>query len=122
MRKTLTFLAAATVATAGIGLPAWSAMRAALPDNSHAATPAGNADLIFVSGDDDGDDDNAGLRAGGDDDTGLRSRDHEDDDACEDDDATILCNGLANPAPAGTVAPPQNGLFGSDAAPQVQLK
>ena len=27
-----------------------------------------------------------------------------------------------NPAPAGTVAPPQNGLFGNGAPPQVQVK
>ncbi|PWE31275.1 PepSY domain-containing protein [Maritimibacter sp. 55A14] len=29
--------------------------------------------------------------------------------------------GARNPAPAGTVAPPQNGLFGNDAPPQVQV-
>ena len=27
----------------------------------------------------------------------------------------------ANPAPAGAVAPPQNGLFGNGAPPQVQV-
>jgi hypothetical protein len=27
-----------------------------------------------------------------------------------------------NPAPAGSVAPPQNGLFGNGAPPQVQVK
>lgn len=29
--------------------------------------------------------------------------------------------GAANPAPAGTVAPPQNGLFGTGTPPQVQV-
>lgn len=29
--------------------------------------------------------------------------------------------GARNPAPAGTVTPPQNGLFGSGAAPKVQM-
>jgi hypothetical protein len=29
--------------------------------------------------------------------------------------------GARNPAPAGTVAPPQNGLFGNGAPPQVQV-
>lgn len=29
--------------------------------------------------------------------------------------------GARNPAPAGTVAPPQNGLFGHGAPPQVQV-
>jgi len=38
--------------------------------------------------------------------------DHEDDDAR---------GGARNPAPAGTVAPPQNGLFGNGAPPQVQV-
>ena len=35
----------------------------------------------------------------------------------EDDDP----GGARNPAPAGTVAPPQNGLFGNGAPPQVQV-
>ncbi|MBC7133829.1 MAG: PepSY domain-containing protein [Roseovarius sp.] len=39
--------------------------------------------------------------------------DHEDDD----DDR----GGARNPAPAGSVAPPQNGLFGTGAAPKVQV-
>ena len=35
---------------------------------------------------------------------------------------TTTCRGGArNPAPAGTVAPPQNGLFGNGAPPQVQV-
>lgn len=38
--------------------------------------------------------------------------DYEDDD----DRGTV-----GNPAPAGTVAPPQNGLFGNGAPPQVQV-
>ena len=29
--------------------------------------------------------------------------------------------GVRNPAPAGTVAPPQNGLFGNGTPPQVQV-
>jgi hypothetical protein len=37
---------------------------------------------------------------------------HEDDDRR---------GGARNPAPAGTVAPPQNGLFGNGARPQVQV-
>ncbi len=39
--------------------------------------------------------------------------DHEDDDDQR--------GGAGNPAPAGTVAPPQNGLFGNGAPPQVQV-
>ncbi len=37
--------------------------------------------------------------------------DYEDDDR----------GGASNPAPAGTVAPPPNGLFGNGAPPQVQV-
>lgn len=40
--------------------------------------------------------------------------DHDDDD---DDDAAAM----ANPAPSGTVAPPQNGLFNNGTAPKVEL-
>lgn len=36
----------------------------------------------------------------------------------DDDDDRVPAN---NPAPAGTVAPPQNGLFGTGALPQVQV-
>ena len=114
MRKTLTFLAATTAITAGIGLPAWSAMRADTPADSLSAPFAArtsDAGLILVSGDDDDDDDHA-----------ERSRDREDDDDCEDDDGNAPCSGLANSAPAGTTAPPQNGLFGDGPPPQVQLK
>ena len=43
----------------------------------------------------------------------------DDDDDDDDDDER---NGSArNPAPAGTVTPPQNGLFGNGAPPQVQM-
>ncbi len=34
---------------------------------------------------------------------------------------TTAAVGAGNPAPAGTVAPPQNGLFGNGAPPQVQV-
>ena len=42
---------------------------------------------------------------------------YEDDDDYDNDDR----RGARNPAPAGTVAPPQNGLFGNGAPPQVQV-
>ncbi|MCF7701574.1 hypothetical protein [Loktanella sp. M215] len=99
MRKTLTFLAATTAITAGIGLPAWSAMRADTPANSLSApltARTSEAKLILVSGNDDNDDD-----------TAIRSRDREEDDDCEEEDGSTACSGtacsgLANPAPAGT--------------------
>ena len=109
MRKTLPLLVASTALTAMIGTTAWSAMSAA-PDGSprpFAAIwqdAAQSLPLILASDDDDDDDENHGSR-----------RDHDDDD---DDDCG---SGAPNPAPAGTVAPPQNGLFGTGAPPQVQV-
>ena len=70
------------------------------------------------------DDDDSGWREGsrrghgggdgGDDD------DDDDDDDCDDDDDDCR-GGARNPAPAGTVDPPQNGLFGNGAPPQAQV-
>ncbi len=112
MKKTLTLLVASTALTAAIGVPAWSAMQApsdvlrpvpALFDDAPKTMP-----LVLASDDDDDDRWRGGSRRGHDDD---------DDDDCDDD-----CQGGArNPAPAGTVAPPQNGLFGNGAPPQVQV-
>lgn len=117
MKKTLTFLAASTALTVVIGVPAWSAMQApsdgvlrpvaALFDDAAQAMP-----LVLASDDDD--DDNRWRE-------GSR-RGHDDDEDCDDDDDDDECRGGArNPAPAGTVAPPQNGLFGNGAPPQVQV-
>ncbi|SDX04815.1 hypothetical protein [Roseicitreum antarcticum] len=118
MRKTLTLLAASTALTAVIGTTAWSAMNAT-PDGSPQPFAAILQDaaqslpLILASDDDDDDEENHGSR-----------RDHDDDDDdedCDDDDDDDCRGGAPNPAPAGTVAPPQNGLFGSGAPPQVQV-
>lgn len=118
MRKTLTLLVASTALTAVIGTTAWSALSAA-PDGSprpFAAIwedAAQSLPLILASDDDDDDDENHGSR-----------RDHDDDDDdedCDDDDGDDCRGGARNPAPAGTVAPPQNGLFGNGAPPQVQV-
>ena len=115
MKKTLTLLVASTALTAAIGVPAWSAMQApadsvlrpiaALFDDSSQAMP------LILASDDDDDRWRDGSRRG-----------HDDDDDCDDDDDDDDCSGGArNPAPAGTVAPPQNGLFGNGAPPQVQV-
>jgi hypothetical protein len=118
MKKTLAMLVATTALTTAIGLPAWSAMRtqaegeerpfAGVFNDGQEALP-----LILVSDDDD-DDDEHRRRSG---------HDNDDDDDCDDDDDDDDdCRGGArNPAPAGTVAPPQNGLFGNGAPPQVQV-
>ncbi len=122
MRKTLTFLAATTAITAGIGLPAWSAVRASMDQDSLPIAAAIGSEpramsLIFVSGNDDDDDEgerSRGSRTSDDD-------DEEDDDDYDDDDGDATCTGVGNPAPAGTMAPPQNGLFGNGAPPQAQV-
>lgn len=120
MKKTLTLLVASTALTAAIGVPAWSAMQApsdvlrpvaAFFDDAPQAMP-----LVLASDDDDDDRWRDGSRRSHDD-------DYDDEDDCDDDDDDDddCRGGVRNPAPAGTVAPPQNGLFGNGAAPQVQV-
>ncbi|KGM87853.1 hypothetical protein rosmuc_02592 [Roseovarius mucosus DSM 17069] len=104
MKKTLTLLVASTALTAAIGVPAWSTMRVSggeglWPLAAHFDEGTQALPLVRVSDDDDDDD-----------------RDDRDDDDDDDD-----RGGARNPAPAGTVAPPQNGLFGTGTAPQVKV-
>jgi hypothetical protein len=122
MKKTLALLAATTALGTVISLPAWSTPRVSVDDGAALSLAAFVDDgssarpLVFVSddGDEDRDDDDRDDDDRDDDD---RDDDDDDDDDCDDGD----CRGAAsNPAPAGTVTPPQNGLFGSGAAPQVQ--
>ncbi|MDP3340429.1 hypothetical protein [Frigidibacter sp.] len=122
MRKTLALLVASTALTATLGFAAWSMTRgpadagsrpvAALSEDGTPALP-----LILISDDDDDDDDD--NRKGF-----WRGHDDDDDDDCDDDDDDDEggCRGGArNPAPAGSKLPPQNGLFGTGAPPQVQV-
>jgi hypothetical protein len=94
MKKTLALLVATTALTAAIGLPAWSAMRSEAGAGEHpfaAAFDAGQEAVELI----------------------FVSDRHDDDDNG--------CNSARNPAPAGTVAPPSNGLFGNGAPPRVQV-
>lgn len=52
---------------------------------------------------------------------GFAKHDDDDGDGDDDEDDDDAGRGARNPAPAGSVAPPQNGLFGNGAAPQVQV-
>lgn len=116
MKKTLAALIATTALTAAIGLPAWSDMRAQADagENPTAAVGEyGQSALPLILASDDDDDD---QRDRSDDDD-----EEDDDDDCDDDDDDDGCSGASNPAPVGTVAPPQNGLFGSGAAPRVRV-
>ena len=119
MRKILTLLVAATALTTAIGVPAWSAIRSAAdgsPRPLAAPSDEGAQAMPFVlASDDEGDDHGDGGSSGrGDDD------DIDDDDDDEDEDGGSR-GGASNPAPAGTVPPPRNGLFGNGAPPQVQV-
>lgn len=110
MTPKLTLLLATGALAATLAIPAWSAIGAAMDDTPRAASP--QAGTIRMASDDDGgeyrrghgDDDEGGYRRG--------SGEHEDDDD----------EGGKRAAPAGTVAPPQNGLFNKGATPQVKVK
>tara|TARA_R110002124_G_scaffold227261_1_gene392545 strand:- start:819 stop:1166 length:348 start_codon:yes stop_codon:yes gene_type:complete len=115
MKNIWTLLIASTVLSTALGLPALSAVR----------SPAGLANPVFVAGQDAasiilvGEDDNDGDRDSRS--TGRSEKSNDDDDDCK----SKLSGGCVkanNPAPAGSVAPPKNGLFGSGAAPEVQVK
>jgi hypothetical protein len=118
MTKTLSLLLAATALSAAIAVPAWSAMRAGMPGLAQTAPQ-----LTLVD-DDEKDDDHEYAGSTGkrdhDDDDEKDDDDDEDDDDCEDDDGES-CSGSMNPAPAGKVSPPQNGLFGNGEPPRVQV-
>lgn len=122
MKSTLAVLLATTAVIGALGLPALAGMRGTGDASGHCGAAAcaaeiGDADqtlpLIRVSGDND-DDEGGWFRKG-------KGRDHDDDDDDEDDDDDCDdddCQGAkGNPAPAGTVAPPANGLFGSGKPP-----
>lgn len=119
MTNTLTLLVATTALTATLGLPAWSAMH--VPAQSSSVSPleavfsTADQNPLLILIDDDDDDDNEGGSA-----SRRQSDDDEDDDECDDDEGGCG-TGSASPAPVGSVAPPQNGLFGSG-TPQVQVK
>jgi hypothetical protein len=113
MTKSLTLLIASTALTAAIGLPAWSAVSRLAEDDGRpvaAAAAGGDARPLLLASDDEDDDHGERRRA-----SGYGDDDDDDDDGEE--------GGRAgrDAAPAGTVAPPRNGLFGNGAAPQVQV-
>lgn len=96
MKTTLSLLAASTALALAVGLPA----RSATPALSGATDPT----LPFV------------LASGDDDEGGQKSRAHDSEsDDCDEDGGCAGAKG--NPAPAGSVPPPANGLFGTGAPP-----
>jgi hypothetical protein len=120
MKTTLTLLLASTALTAALGFPAWSAMQSRdMVDSARIATISGaapDASFIILASDDDD------RRRFGRDHDDDYDDDEDDDDDDDDDDDEDRRGGTRNRAPAGAVAPPQNGLFGNGAPPRVQVK
>ena len=122
MSKILSLLLASAALTAVVGVPAWSAMH--LPQQGAAVTPMtavlGSTDtaelLVLVDDDDDEDEDADGNVK-----RGTSNDDDDDAEDCDDDDDSCGASTVSQAAPAGTLAPPQNGLFDTG-TPQVQVK
>lgn len=116
MTYRLSLLFASTALTAVLGLPVVAAMQtkdsAEGPCSGICAAVLDTNDqtmhLVRVSGEDDDDDHGGWVRRGHHDD---------DDEECDDDDDGGCTGARGNPAPAGTIAPPANGLFGNGAPP-----
>lgn len=122
MKPFRSVLLATTAVIGALGLPALASM----PVSSGAQAPCASGlcsavsgkggqsvPLIRVSGDDDQDHERGRARRGHDD----EDCDDDDDEDDDDDDDDGCTGALGNPAPAGTVAPPANGLFGTGAPP-----
>lgn len=129
MTKMMTLLLASTALTIALGATAWSATRImddeVLPTAVQSQMDSRDlSPLIFVNDDDDEDDDDEGEEDDDDeeDDDGDRRKgarhEDDDDDDCDDDDDETCAGGPRNPAPAGSTAPPANGLFGNGAPPK----
>ncbi len=114
MKTKLPLIAAATALGALLTIPAAGAIRHFTGEGLRVA----DATLLLASNDDD-DREHRTHRRSHDNDAADHHRDHEDDEGHDDDDGDQ--GGGANPAPAGTVAPPANGLFGNGVAPKVQV-
>lgn len=109
MKKTLAILLASTALAVGAGIPAWSAMHGA--ELSSVGTELKDFVQLAENDDHEAGDHEKSSRSGHDNDGDDEDEDDDDDDG----------NAAANPAPAGTVLPPANGLFGSGAAPKVTV-
>lgn len=125
MSKILSLLLASAALTAVVGVPAWSAMH--LPQQGEAVKTMtavfGSTDttdatdlLVLVDDDDDDDEDEDGNTT-----RGASNDDDDDAEDCDDDDGSCGGSAAIQAAPAGKVAPPQNGLFDTG-TPQVQVK
>jgi hypothetical protein len=111
MKTTLAILTATTALAAFLVMPAVGAVhtdRAGGSGQSTVMDDASSNELGYLLASNDDDDHRSKAR--------YRSDDDDDDD---DDDRGGRAS--ANPAPAGSVSPPNNGLFDTGAASQVQV-
>lgn len=118
MKKTLFVIAASTALGIVIGLPAWSAIHR---DGEHSVLRGNDRSDLTWSDDarSDGEHGRSHLWfVSDDDDRGHGRVGYEDDEDDDDDERGGYRN---NPAPAGTVTPPKNGLFGNTTPPRVQV-
>lgn len=116
--KSLSLIFASAALTAAIVLPAWSAMKEAAEGNAATRLTSlfGSDEAtrpMILADSDDHDDEEAGAAA-------TRRASDEDEEACDEDEGSCKSSARA-PAPAGSVAPPQNGLFGTT-PPKVQVQ
>jgi hypothetical protein len=109
MKSTVALLLASTALAGVLALPTPGALRAQADTTMSPGDPGTDAPLVRVKGGDDCDDDSSDDDSS-DDDRGDDDDGSEDDDGCRD--------AQRNPAPAGTAAPPANGLFGTGAPPR----
>lgn len=112
MKSALALLLAGSALVAAFGVPSLAAMRGTRDALAPSFARAGNAnyDIRLIKVSDAHDDDDDDRRAG-------HERDDQDGDDDDDDDEDRDTRARISPAPAGTVAPPANGLFGNGAPP-----
>ncbi|WP_297977232.1 hypothetical protein [uncultured Amaricoccus sp.] len=117
MKKAVALLIATTALTATTGVLAWSLVHDGGRDSVDAfANRSEMLPLVFASDDDDRDHRRRPRHEHDDDDD-----DDDDDDHDTNDDRPRDSRKPAPAAPTGPIAPPQNGLFGNGAPPQVQV-
>lgn len=109
MKTKLAILAASTALGALIAVPAIGAIKTLDLDEPYAALSKGAETLQHGL-----------LKLASNDDDDHDEDDDHDDDHDDDDDYGGRRGGM-NAAPAGSVAPPANGLFGTGAAPKVKV-
>lgn len=125
MKTTLSLLAASTAVSLAIALPAWSAMTGPATVPVPALFEVNGDTLPLVRTSMSGQSTDQGKYEEGeegeyDEDEDEEEEEYEDED--EYDEGEYGAKAMMDPAPAGTVQPPQNGLFGNGAAPKVEMK